>query len=48
MKTLKNLEKWIENKCNSLPPKRQKQIVIGILIIYVLLSLLSIVYYVYK
>ncbi len=44
MKLLKKYDQWLKDKCNSLPKKRQQQIVIGILIIYLLLTIITIIY----
>lgn len=44
MKFLDKYDKWLKNKCDSLPQKRQQQIVIGILIVYVLLTIITVLY----
>ncbi len=44
MKFLKQCDKWLKEKCDSLPKKRQQQIVIGILIIYGLLTIITVLY----
>lgn len=48
MKFLKAFDKWLKGKCDSLPKQRQKQIVIGIFILYGLLSFITIGYFIYQ
>ncbi len=48
MKLLKKYDQWIKDKCDSLPKKRQQHIVIGVFILYGLLSLVTIGYFIYQ